>query len=77
MAGMSFEELESEALQLNPAARARLAETLLASLEALSNEQNENQWAAEAARRDRAWDLRENMGRSAPQVFRDARRQLD
>lgn len=77
MAAMSFDEIESEALKLTPAARARLADTLLASLEALSNEQNVSEWAAEAARRDRAWDLRESTGRSALEVFRDARRRLD
>lgn len=77
MAGMSFDEIESEALKLNPAARARLADRLLASLEALSSEQNVSEWVAEAARRDREWDLRENTGRSAPEVFRGARRQLD
>lgn len=33
---MSIDELESEALKLEPAARARLAERLLESLEALS-----------------------------------------
>lgn len=74
---MSFDEIASEALKLNPAARARLADTLLASLETLYDEQNGKEWADEAARRDRAWDLRGSPTRSAPEVFRDARRRLD
>lgn len=76
MAGMSFDEIESEALKLNPAARARLADTLLASLSTHSDERNASEWAVEAARRNRAWDLRESTGRSASEVFRDARRRL-
>ena len=73
---MSFDEIEFEALKLSPAARARLADRLLASLGALSDEQNANEWAHEAARRDRAWELDRSAGRSAPEVFSGARRGL-
>ena len=49
---MSVDELEAEALKLDPQNRARLAEKLLASLEDLSEEETALLWAEEAARRD-------------------------
>ncbi len=49
---MSVEELEIEALKLDPKGRARLAERLLASLEDLSEEECAALWAEEAERRD-------------------------
>jgi hypothetical protein len=49
---MSIEEIEAEALKLDPKARARLAEKLLESLETLSDQENERVWAEEADRRD-------------------------
>ncbi len=49
---MSIEEIEAEALKLDPKARARLAEKLLESLETLSDRENERLWAEEADRRD-------------------------
>ena len=77
MAGMRFDEVESEALKLSPAARAKLADTLLASLGTISDAQNASEWADEAARRDLTWDRPGSPARSAPEVFRDARRGLD
>jgi putative addiction module component (TIGR02574 family) len=73
---MSTEELEVEALKLAPQERARLAEKLLQSLENLSDEENAKLWAAEAQRRDQAWDANPTMGRPAADVFRDARARL-
>jgi hypothetical protein len=73
---MSTEELEAEALKLAPRDRARLAERLLHSLENLSDEENAKLWAEEAERRDRAWDANPPIGRSAADVFRDARARL-
>ena len=73
---MSIEELEDEALKLDPKARARLAEKLLESLEQLSEAENERIWADEAARRDAAWDTKVGTGRSAGDVFRAARAKL-
>jgi putative addiction module component (TIGR02574 family) len=73
---MSTEELETEALKLAPRDRARLAERLLQSLEDLSVEENAALWAQEADRRDHAWDSDSSMGRSAGEVFRDARARL-
>lgn len=74
---MSIDELEDEALKLDPKSRARLAEKLLASLEDLSEEENARLWAEEAARRDAAWDRMAEGARSAEDVFSDARARLE
>ena len=73
---MSIDELEAEVLKLGPQARARLAERLLASLESLSDAENEQLWAEEAERRDASWDASDEAGRLAADVFRDARARL-
>ena len=73
---MSIDDIEGEVLKLDPQARARLAKKLLESLEALSEEENERLWAAEADRRDAVWDSMPDSGRSAPDVLRDARAKL-
>ena len=73
---MSIDELEAEALKLAPGARARLAEKLLESLEALSDEENAQLWAEEALRRDEAWDASGTLGHASADVFRDARSRL-
>ena len=70
--GMSNEEIEAEALKLEPKARARLAERLLESLETLSDKENERLWAEEAERRDAEWQ----SSRPAGDVLRDARAKL-
>ena len=69
---MSNEEIEAEALKLEPKARARLAERLLESLETLSDKENERLWAEEAERRDAEWQ----SSRPAGDVLRDARAKL-
>jgi broad specificity phosphatase PhoE len=76
MFGMSIEEIEAEALKLDPKARARLAERLLESLEALSDQENERLWAEEAERRDAEWDAAPGTARPAVDVLRDARTKL-
>ncbi|TKC94087.1 addiction module protein [Polyangium fumosum] len=68
---MNLTELEIEALKLDPADRARLAERLLESLETLSEQENQVVWAEEAARRDADFDAAK--GRSAEDVLRDVR----
>ena len=73
MARMSIQELESEAMKLDPKARARLAEKLLQSLETLSDEENERLWADEAERRDSVSDAEQDGSRTADDVLRDAR----
>ena len=73
---MSIDELEAEALKLAPAARARLAERLLESLETLSDEENARLWTEEAQRRDEAWEAGESPGHPAADVFRETRGRL-
>ena len=74
---MSINELQAEALKLDPSARARLAERLLESVEPLSEEENARFWAEEAECRDRAWDPTASQGRPASDVFGDARGRLE
>ena len=73
---MSIEEIEAEALKLDPKSRARLAEKLLESLEQLSEAENERIWAEEAARRDADWDAKAGVGRGSADVLRAARAKL-
>lgn len=74
---MSIDELESEALKLDPSSRARLAEKLLASLDDLSEEENARLWADEAARRNATWDQTAGDGEPADKVLREARARLE
>jgi broad specificity phosphatase PhoE len=71
---MTIEELEAEALKLNPNFRARLAEKLLRSLEGVTDEEIERFWVEEAQRRDNDWNDAE--ARSAEEVLRDARAKI-
>ena len=73
---MNLTELEAEALKLDPANRARLAERLLESLETLSEQENQQVWLDEAARRDADLEAEPSKGRPAEAVFRDARARL-
>lgn len=73
---MSIDELEAEALKLNPQARARLAGRLLDSLEQLSPDENARVWSSEASRRAAALDRGALTSRPAVDVFRDARTRL-
>jgi len=73
---MSIDEIEAEALKLEPKARARLAEKLLESLETLSDPENERLWVEEAGRRDADLDSAPGTARPATDVIRDARAKL-
>ena len=73
---MTIEQVENEALKLNPEARAELAEKLLESLEDLSAEDIERLWAEEAVRRDAELDSGTASMRNAEDVFRDARARI-
>jgi putative addiction module component (TIGR02574 family) len=73
---MNLPDLESEALKLPAAERARLAEVLLESLDALSEAENERLWADEALRRDAALDRDPTLAQAAEDVFREARARL-
>lgn len=76
MRPMGDREIETEALKLDPKARARLASKLLESLETLSDEENERLWLDEAERRDADWDASPGAARPASDVLRDARAKL-
>lgn len=69
---MRIDELEAEALRLDPKGRARLAGRLLESLDELTPEENTQIWAEEAERRAAAIDAGTLSVRSATDVFRDA-----
>ena len=73
---MHKEDVDMEALKLDPKARAQLAGKLLESLEDLSEEENARLWAEEAERRDLEMDANPNAGRPADEVFRDVRANL-
>ncbi len=69
---MHFETLEAEALKLDSAGRAKLAKTLLTSLEALPEQEVERLWLDEAERRDAEFDAG-IQGVPAADVLREAR----
>ena len=73
---MTNEQVENEALRLEPEARAELADKLLRSLEDLSDEESERLWAEEAARRDAELDSGAASMRDAEAVFKDARARI-
>jgi putative addiction module component len=69
---MSIQELEAEALKLDPKARARLAGKLLSSLEELSEQEVTQLWAEEAQRRDAQIDTDPDSELPAEDVLREA-----
>jgi hypothetical protein len=73
---MTIEQVETEALKLEPQACAKLAEKLLRSLDDLPDEDIEQLWAEEAVRRDAELDSGSASMRDAEDVFRDARSRL-
>ena len=73
---MTLEELEAEALKLNPNSRAKLATKLLASLEVLSDAEIERLWNVEALRRNEELDKGTAAVRPAEDVIRNARARL-
>jgi len=73
---MTIEQVETEALKLEPEARAKLAEKLLRSLDELSEKEIEQLWAEEALGRDAEIDSGAVSLRDAEDVFRDARSRL-
>jgi hypothetical protein len=73
---MSIDELTTEALKLNAAARARLARELLASLDALPAADLEELWLEEATRRERELDSGTARLQPADEVLAQARARL-
>ena len=71
MKQMNIQELETEALKLDPKSRARLAGKLLNSLEELSEEEVTQLWAEEAQRRDAQMDADPDSELPADDVLRE------
>jgi hypothetical protein len=70
---MSTEEILAAVLALDPKTRAEVAHQIIASLDELSDEENERLWAEESDRRVK--ELREGRAKEIPgkQVLADAR----
>ena len=70
---MSAEEILAAVLALDPKTRAEVAHQIIASLDELSDEENERLWAEESDRRVK--ELREGRAKEIPgkQVLADAR----
>ena len=66
-------EFEAQALKLSPTDRAALAKRLIASLDDLNEQQNEQLWIDEADRRYREYKSGKITARSAEEVLSDAR----
>jgi putative addiction module component (TIGR02574 family) len=66
-------EFEAQALKLPPTDRAALAERLIASLDNLNEQQNEQLWIDEADRRYREYKSGSITARTAEAVLSDAR----
>ena len=66
-------ELEARILKLRPAARIRLAERILASVEPPANADHEKLWLAEIERRLDELESGRTRGTPAAVVFRKAR----
>lgn len=73
---MTIADLEAQVLQLAPKERARIAQRLLESLEAPSQEEIESLWLDEAERRDKALDEDPSRAIPADEVLREARARL-
>ncbi len=70
---MTVTDLEAKALELTPKERARLAQRILESLEALSESEIEALWLQEADRRDRELDADPSRAIPGADVLREAR----
>jgi len=73
---MSAEQLEAEALKLDPMVRAQLADRLYLSLDPLSEAEWCQLWAAEAERRRAQLEADPTLGVPADEVFRKAHSKL-
>ncbi|HEY0557767.1 MAG TPA: addiction module protein [Thermoanaerobaculia bacterium] len=70
---MTIADLESKILELDPKERARLAQRLLESLEALSEAEVEALWLREADHRDQQLDQDPSRAIPGADVLREAR----
>ena len=69
---MDPEQLEAEALKLEPSLRARLAERLFMSLDSSSEGEWNKLWVSEALHRNTEMDANPSVGIPADEVFRKA-----
>lgn len=72
----TLNEIESEALRLPEESRARLAKSLLLSLETGQEEETDRVWAEEAERRYQEIQRGEVIPQDSEEVFREARARL-
>ena len=68
---MDLDQLETEALKLEPSLRARLAERLFMSLDSSSEEDWNKLWVSETLRRNTEMDANPSVGIPADEVFRN------
>jgi putative addiction module component (TIGR02574 family) len=73
---MGVKDIEAEALRLSGKDRARLAESLLLSLDEPSDEEIRKLWAKEAQRRYRAYKAGKTKAIPAEEAFRIARARI-
>jgi len=66
---LTLEQLQVETLKLPIDVRAKLAQTLLLSLDEVTDLENENLWIEEAERRYQELQGNKDMGRPAVDVF--------
>lgn len=69
---MTMTDLVAEALKLAPKDRAQVAQRLLESLDALSEQENQALWLEEAERRNQALDADPSRAIPAADVMREA-----
>ncbi len=69
---MTMTDLVAEALKLTPRDRAQVAQRLLESLDALSEQENESLWLEEAERRNQALDADPSRAIPAADVMGEA-----
>ena len=70
-------DIEAAALKLEPKERARLAESLLASLDSVSDADAEKLWLREAERRERELTEDPSIGIDAAHAMRESRALLE
>ena len=72
----AVEELERDLLKLDHRLRARLSQALLASLDALSDDENEKLWAEESERRAGEMRADPTLGTPIEEVLEEIRAKL-
>jgi putative addiction module component (TIGR02574 family) len=73
---MGIRDLQAEALSLSQRDRARLAQSLLLSLDEATDDEVEKAWLSEVRRRCRAYKKGKTKTYPAEEVFRSARAKI-